>query len=80
MSRKTCKLELSSRSSHDLDHLMIENQNVAVEGFESEALPHFDDLYRTAVRVIGDRETAEDLVQETTRNHQSEDKRLMSQR
>ncbi len=43
---------------------MVENQNVSVEGFEAEALPHFDDLYRTAVRVIGDRETAEDLVQE----------------
>lgn len=45
---------------------MVETENnPSLEGFEAEALPHFDDLYRTAVRVIGDRETAEDLVQET---------------
>jgi RNA polymerase sigma-70 factor, ECF subfamily len=35
-----------------------------VEDFESVALPHFDDLYRTASRVLGDRSEAEDLVQE----------------
>jgi len=39
--------------------------NPSLEGFEAEALPHFRDLYRTAVRVIGERQTAEDLVQET---------------
>jgi RNA polymerase sigma-70 factor (ECF subfamily) len=44
---------------------MVETQDVSVESFEAEALPHFDGLYRTAVRVIGDRQTAEDLVQET---------------
>jgi len=44
---------------------MVETQNVSLESFEAEALPHFDNLYRTAVRVIGDRQTAEDLVQET---------------
>lgn len=45
---------------------MVETENnPSLEGFEAEALPHFDDLYRTAVRVIGDPETAEDLVQET---------------
>ncbi|HYE15754.1 MAG TPA: sigma-70 family RNA polymerase sigma factor [Pyrinomonadaceae bacterium] len=32
--------------------------------FESEALPHLDDLYRTAVRLVRDRSEAEDLVQE----------------
>jgi RNA polymerase sigma-70 factor, ECF subfamily len=46
--------------------VVVETENnPSLEGFEAEALPHFDDLYRTAVRVIGDRETAEDLVQET---------------
>jgi len=35
-----------------------------LEDFESVALPHFDDLYRTAARVLGDRSDAEDLVQE----------------
>ncbi|MCW5981952.1 MAG: sigma-70 family RNA polymerase sigma factor [Bryobacteraceae bacterium] len=32
--------------------------------FEAEALPHLNDLYRTAARVLGDRGEAEDLVQE----------------
>jgi RNA polymerase sigma-70 factor (ECF subfamily) len=39
-------------------------RHVSLQGFEAEALPHFDALYRTAVRVIGDRTLAEDLVQE----------------
>lgn len=34
------------------------------EGFESAAMPHLTDLFRTALRVIGDRSEAEDLVQE----------------
>jgi len=38
--------------------------SVRVEDFESVALPHFDDLDRTAARVLGDRNEAEDLVQE----------------
>jgi len=44
--------------------MVAETRGVGMEGFEAEALPHFDDLYRTAVRVIGDRAEAEDLVQE----------------
>jgi RNA polymerase sigma-70 factor (ECF subfamily) len=38
---------------------------VSVEQFESAALPHLNDLLRTARRVIGDSAQAEDLVQET---------------
>jgi RNA polymerase sigma-70 factor (ECF subfamily) len=38
---------------------------IKLEDFEAAAMPHFDDLYRTAARVIGDRTEAEDLVQET---------------
>lgn len=38
---------------------------VRLEDFEAAALPHFDELYRAALRVIGDRAEAEDLVQET---------------
>jgi len=32
--------------------------------FEAAAMPHLNDLFRTATRVIGDRSEAEDLVQE----------------
>lgn len=34
------------------------------EDFESAAMPHMNDLFRTAWRVTGDRSEAEDLVQE----------------
>lgn len=33
--------------------------------FESQALPHLNDLYRCAARMLGDRGRAEDAVQET---------------
>src|SRR5262249_34826705 len=39
-------------------------RQVTVGDFELAAMPHFDDLYRTASRVMGDRTEAEDLVQE----------------
>ena len=35
------------------------------EAFDAEALPHLKDLFRTAVRLTGDRARAEDAVQET---------------
>jgi RNA polymerase sigma-70 factor (ECF subfamily) len=34
------------------------------EEFEAVALPHLDDLFRSAVRMVGDRTEAQDLVQE----------------
>jgi RNA polymerase sigma-70 factor (ECF subfamily) len=36
-----------------------------MEDFEVAALPHMDDLYRTARRVLGSPTEAEDVVQET---------------
>ncbi len=33
--------------------------------FEAAAMPHIDDLFRTALRVTGNRSEAEDLIQET---------------
>lgn len=36
-----------------------------LDEFESAALPHIDDLYRTASRVLGNRTEAGDVVQET---------------
>ena len=44
---------------------MIFGRSAPMEEFESAALPHMNDLYRTAARVIGNRSEAEDLVQET---------------
>jgi RNA polymerase sigma-70 factor, ECF subfamily len=38
---------------------------VREDDFESAALPHLNSLFRTALRLIGDRQEAEDLVQET---------------
>ncbi len=38
---------------------------ISEESFETAALPHMDDLFRTARRVIGNPGDAEDLVQET---------------
>lgn len=43
---------------------MIFGRNASKEEFESAALPHLNDLYRTATRVMGNRTEAEDLVQE----------------
>jgi RNA polymerase sigma-70 factor (ECF subfamily) len=37
----------------------------AIAVFEDEAIPHLDTLYRVALRLTGDRASAEDLVQET---------------
>lgn len=34
------------------------------ERFEAEAMPHLNDIFRTAVRVLGDRSRAEDIAQE----------------
>jgi RNA polymerase sigma-70 factor (ECF subfamily) len=35
------------------------------QAFETTALPHLDDLFRTATRLLGSRTEAEDVVQET---------------
>lgn len=40
------------------------NPASAVESFEANALPHLNDLFRAAQRVLGDRAQAEDVVQE----------------
>src|SRR6516165_9300907 len=36
----------------------------AEERFETEAMPHLNDLFRTALRMTGDRGQAEDVLQE----------------
>jgi RNA polymerase sigma-70 factor, ECF subfamily len=41
------------------------SRQTTAEEFESAAIPHIDDLFRTAVRMVGNRSEAEDVVQET---------------
>jgi len=44
--------------------MKIEANSCTVAQFEAEALPHLNDLFRTAVRILGDRSRAEDVAQE----------------
>jgi DNA-directed RNA polymerase specialized sigma24 family protein len=39
-------------------------EKVSAEDFESAALPHLNNIFRTAVRLTSNRTEAEDLVQE----------------
>src|SRR4051794_28493503 len=39
-------------------------QRPVAERFESEAMPHLNDIFRTATRLVGDRARAEDVAQE----------------
>jgi len=41
------------------------DREVQAQAFESAALPHLDDLFRTATRLLGNPTEAEDMVQET---------------
>lgn len=43
---------------------MLFGRKVESDSFEAVALPHLNDLYRTAVHLVGDRAEAHDLVQE----------------
>lgn len=40
------------------------SDNSAAERFELEAMPHLNDIFRTAARILGDRARAEDVAQE----------------
>lgn len=44
---------------------IIENQNELYKEFEREAIPHMDALYNFALRMTGDGDDANDLVQDT---------------
>lgn len=44
---------------------MLFGEKNKTEDFEAAALPHLNDLYRTAARLVASRSLAEDLVQET---------------
>lgn len=60
-------LELVSENpfAQRLEGAMIEtNDNAVLQSFEATALPHLDDLFRTATSLLGNRTEAEDAVQE----------------
>lgn len=44
---------------------MLFGRKIETKEFEAAALPHLNDLYRTAARLVHERAEAEDLVQET---------------
>ncbi|MDQ3685468.1 MAG: sigma-70 family RNA polymerase sigma factor [Acidobacteriota bacterium] len=44
---------------------MLFSRKIEANDFEQAALPHLNELYRTAVRLVADRAAAEDLVHET---------------
>ncbi len=46
------------------DAVDLTNKKSEIEDFEAAALPHLNDLYRTAGHMVGSRTEAEDLVQE----------------
>src|SRR5437867_13383109 len=45
--------------------IVLFGQKTKVEDFEAAAIPHLNDPYRTARRLVGSTSDAEDLVQET---------------
>ena len=45
-------------------HAASDNQTSAADRFETEAMPHLNDIFRTATRILGDRARAEDVAQE----------------
>ncbi len=51
------KLRFASQTETD--------EGVTAENFEAAALPHLNELFRTAARLVGSRTEAEDLIQET---------------
>lgn len=53
------RIARNTAGTHDTSNCLPDR-----ERFESEAMPHLNDLFRTAQRVLGDRIRAEDVVQE----------------
>ncbi len=58
MSGESIEYQTADREPQGLD------EEERPSDFESVAMPHFNDLYRTAVRILSDRTEAEDVVQE----------------
>lgn len=49
---------------NDSRELETDRALVTREAFDAEAMPHLNDLFRTATRILGERSRAEDVVQE----------------
>lgn len=56
------------RFGHTLWRPLLFGKKVPLEEFEAAALPHLNDLYRTAAHLVRDRAEAQDLVQEAYLN------------
>src|SRR5688572_6451109 len=52
-----------NRRGCGLSYVTMRSRDVKVEDFESAALPHLKDLFRTAARLTGSRTEAQDIVQ-----------------
>src|SRR5579884_2310098 len=46
------------------DSGVLTNEGSLSDRFESEAMPHLNDIFRTASRLLGDKARAEDVAQE----------------
>ena len=62
---KTAENWMADDLSQTVSPIASDNSaNPAADRFEAEAMPHLNDIFRTATRILGDRARAEDVAQE----------------
>src|SRR5215470_16350553 len=62
--RMTAGQVFESQSQTQVDHSAILAAMSIAERFEAEAMPHLNDIFRAASRILGERGRAEDVAQE----------------
>jgi RNA polymerase sigma-70 factor, ECF subfamily len=55
---------IGSRMSDEVPQAVWSAADAIAERFDMEALPHLNDIFRTATRILGDKSRAEDVTQE----------------